>query len=500
MSHDPMTDLRAADVVRAVNRRRFLTSFVVGAGLAPLATLSRGARASVAPDQQASLCFGTKPVIQPSDIQYLGCMRMPNGTDTTFAYGNIAGRKVNGETRLFVFGNSPTLGDPVYELVDTGSYHTDYRQAPRAGLVRNWGNVYGNRRVSYDNNNGQQFNLQYQVPGGLYFNENTQLLYWTYYDAYNNTVRPDWNLGATRLETGGPVAFGPWRSRTVDGDNRTWYGASRLAYLTELPDGSMGGAGIYFVTTAAPWGPQLFGGGTWPTTSTPAGFGAGDLVLPNRYLTYYSMIGQINASTGQYTGQLRSFRRQAPYNYVWHPSGSGIATEIDPLRYNGIGSWTQLDGLHGAVWIDLPDKHGALFPVSFAGSPTANPGACGTGHIWYRNVGQGSDRCSHGCAAEIDIAGPVTDAAMTAMVIYDPDQLRDVQAGRLTDYSVEPRSVLNVDQLGVQTAPHAVLGHGKALRGFYFDRTARKLYLRANSADDSTPGIRTDLIHVFRIA
>src|SRR5262249_23578323 len=146
--------------------------------------------------------------------------------------------------------------------------------------------------------NGTPINLQYLYPGGLYWNDSTQLLYWTYFDAYNNVQRPDFNLGATSLDdptSATTRAFGPWRTRVLDGDGKTWYGASRIAGLTSTPDGKMGGFGAYFVTVAAPWGPQLFAGADWPTQATSAGLGSPDIVVPNRYVNYYFMGGQISA-------------------------------------------------------------------------------------------------------------------------------------------------------------------------------------------------------------
>ena len=67
----------------------------------------------------------------------------------------------------------------------------------------------------------------------------------------------------------------------------------------------MAGHGAYFVTTAAPWGPQLFGGANWPTPSTPSGFGSPDLKLANRYLNYYFMGGSIK-SDGTFFPPLKS--------------------------------------------------------------------------------------------------------------------------------------------------------------------------------------------------
>ncbi len=445
----------------------------------------------------------TKRVITSADLTYLGCFRMPpytNAFDTMFAYGGITGRVVNGQQRLFLYGNNPQLHDPVYEIADPGTYGMNYRTAPRGTLVTNWGDIYHGHRMAWDAQ-GNPIAIGYQLPAGLHWHEGHQLLYWTYFDSYNSTLIPYQNLGASSLDdpvTKTSTAYGPWRTSCVDGDGKAWIGATRGAFLTALPDGSMGTHGVYFVTKAAPWGPQLYAG-AWPTTSTPSGPFVANIPLPDRYLTYYAMIGQIAAMQGTFTGSLRAFRRTPDLCYVWHPSvGGGIATEIDPVKNGGVGSWTSMDSIGGMTWIDLPDKHGVVFAVSCAGGPNADPAVCGTGHVWYRNTGQGTALCTHGCDAHMEIAGPVTDAAFPALMIYDPTELESVRAGSTVDYTVDPSTVMNVDTL--RTAPVTTLGNGKTLRGVYFNPSTRTLYVQAPGADDSVAGLFTSLMHVFQVA
>src|SRR6185436_1463560 len=104
---------------RVIDRRRFLTTFALGATAAPLLSLGRSvfARGDAA-SQGASLCYSTKRVIGPSDLRYLGAMRMPSsGIDIVFSQGTMTGRKVNGQVRLLMAG-SRMIGDPIYELAD----------------------------------------------------------------------------------------------------------------------------------------------------------------------------------------------------------------------------------------------------------------------------------------------------------------------------------------------------------------------------------------------
>lgn len=232
-----------------------------------------------------------KPIIQASDITYLGALRMPDaGVDTTFAYGGMTGRVVNGRVHLFLYGKHPSDSDPVYEIEDPDAgYMTDYHVATRTRLVTAWGDIYKGRRQSW-NADGSPVDLSaYQIPDGLYWNDATQLLYWTYYDSYNVSIRPDWGLGASSLDdpaTAHSTAYGPWRAVATDGDNNKWYGPWRCRYLFSNPlDGSMMcGSGISSGNSASPWGPDAYGGRPWPTASTPAGRTSPDLTLPKRYL------------------------------------------------------------------------------------------------------------------------------------------------------------------------------------------------------------------------
>src|SRR4030095_8017191 len=107
--------------------------------------------------------------------------------------------------------------------------------------------------------------------------------------------------------------------------------------------------------------------------------------------------------------------------------------------------------------------------------------------------------CSHGCVSPLDIAGPVTDAGFPALIVYNPSDAMKVRNGAVNDYTLEPTSIVNLDDFGIKVAPMTQIGHMKAVRGFYFDPERRLLFIRANSADDSITGLFTDLIHVFQI-
>ena len=194
-------------------------------------------------------------------------MRVPaTVVEMTFSYGSMTGRKVNGEVRLLMTGDV-TKGDPLYELVDTGTYDANYATAPRMSLARNWGDIYGTARRTWLSDGTEKTGYP-RYPGGLHWNDGTQLLYWTYYDAYNTTGGSDWCLGATRLDASGPAAFGPWRP---SGEGKA--GAWRCRHLGTHPSGAMVcGSTIMSGNINAPWGPDLWTT-PFPTRSNPLWMG-----------------------------------------------------------------------------------------------------------------------------------------------------------------------------------------------------------------------------------
>lgn len=473
---------------RLVDRRSFLATFALGAAAAPLVSLGRHALEATGAPQAASLCYSSKRVLSQNDLTYLGAMRVPaTGPDMSLAYGGMTGRKVGGQVRLLMPGNLVTgTGNAIHEFADTGVYNHVWTQAPRMQLVRTWGDVYGSARTTWDVRTGAVRFVTRLYPGSVYWSEAQQLLYWTYYDTYNTTGEEDWCLGASRLNADGSSnAYGPWRPAGNSGKKGPW----RCIRIGESPAGEFlcGGITAMSGNHSVPWGPDLWAG-QFPTPSTPAGFGAPDVPV-QKHLTYPGMLGRI-APDGSFTGQVTSARR--PGDYFFEPvfGNGGVPTEIDPRRNGGVGTWTQLDYVGGFNWIDLPDVHGVVFG-----------GRLASGHVWYRNAGQGNDLCTHGVAAPIQVTGPVSTDGYPFLQIYDPADLHAVRAGQKTDYTVNPASLINAEAaFGLKSSAITSLGTAKVLNGMYLDPSTRKLYVCAPEADDALQGYYTPLVHVFQIA
>lgn len=420
---------------------------------------------------------GDARMLASSDLQYLGAMRCPADTRMDFSYGSMTGRKVDGVVHLLMPGNV-TLHDPLYEFADTESYSAVPESAPRMSLVRAWGDVYGFLRTSWDDN-GVEVGVQSRRPGGYYWHEGYQLLYWTYQNIYNTSQIPDWCLGASQLNgDGSATAYGPWRPEGAR------IGARACTRLAQSPSGEMlCGATLASGNISSPWGPDLWAG-TFPTAGTPAGYGNPNLPL-EKYLTYYPMVGSI-ALNGTFTPPLRACRR--PGTYVFEPFENAL-TQIDPTLNSGVGSWTDLDYWHGVTWIDLPDRYGVLFTGSLA-----------AGHVWYASVGMNNATCTHGIHAPVQITGPVSTDAYPAMWFYDPNDLISVRSGDTTDYTVNPVETVNAESTyGLTVSPIGVVGSAKTIAGQYFDPDTRRLYVCAPEADNTIPGYRQPLIHVFLV-
>jgi hypothetical protein len=288
------------------------------------------------------------------------------------------------------------------------------------------------------------------------------------------------------------------------------YGPWRCLYLLEKPsDGSMMcGSSIMSGNSGSPWGPDLYGGAPWPTSSTPSAATAPDLNLAKRYLEYYFMGNAASPNfvdaNGAVHGRLRSFRR-VDEQALWEDYN---VTGSQPLRANpavngGVGSWTEMDATAGAIWLELSNKHGVIFANTLVGAVSQNPNDCvNAAHEWYSSPGlhPPAGACAHGCRPPLAVTGPVTTAAFPAFIVYNPDLLELAGNGILDDYTIEPNAVIDLERtFGIRTASIDTAGAGKTIRGFYFDPIRKYLFTLSSQADNSHFGLNESLIHVFAI-
>jgi hypothetical protein len=412
-----------------------------------------------------------------------------NGVRMDFSYGSLSGRRVAGQVRLFMTGNR-VMGDPLYEFSDPGGYSMTLATAPKMPLVRAWGNIYGNCRVSWDTNGNIDTTFGGALfMGGVHWSEAQQLFYWTYYNSYNTAGLEDWSLGATALNLDGSVTpSGPWR---VSGNDGRGTGTSikkgpwRCTKVAEHPTtGKMlTGATLASGNNKSPWGPELWEG-TFPTAVTPSGFGNPDLTIL-KYLTYYPMFGRVNTNTGTWSGALTACRR--PGDYFFEPAYTN--THIDPTLNGSVGTWTDMDIWGDVTWIDLPDRYGVLYTGKLAAA-----------HVWYSTQNNNHVNCFHGFAPPTMNTGPVATDSYPAMWIYDPEELAAVMANTTTDFSVNPAQTINAQaQYGIKTAPITAIGSAKLISGQYFDPVSRKLYIAAPDGDTTISNYLLPIVHVFQV-
>ena len=302
---------------------------------APAHAWAEAFAAREAASQGASLCYSTKRD-RPSDLS-----TRRDAHPCVWSRGRVHARcddrtQSQLQVRLLMAG-SRTVGDPICELADTGSYYADPAQAPRMSLVRTGAVRSGTKDL------GRIWRYETCPRPTIWDNfiSTRQRSFFTGPTTTRTTSRTtSWCLGATQLNASGPAAFGPWR---FSGGGRL--GPWRGVQIGEHPltGELLCGSRLLSGNSISPWGPDLWGG-QFPTASTPSGYGAPDLQT-QKYLTYYPMIGKVSTN-GTFSGALTSCRR--PGDYFFEPIvGQTSYNQVDPTKNGGVGSWTELDGVNG---------------------------------------------------------------------------------------------------------------------------------------------------------
>jgi hypothetical protein len=464
----------------------------------------------------------TRAVLRSSDILYRGAIRMPNSSiDTSATYGGMTGRVVGGQTHVFLYDSiSATAAPNVWELDITGlTPSLDYTTAPRASVVRNWGQIYGSARASWtpagDLKNGFAANFNAVGQVCLHWHEPSQRLYWSFVDFYNVNGDPDWTMGMSTLNDsdGSSVGYGPYRLKATDRDGTAWYGHRSYFFFEHPTTGKMLTGGIAHSGDASvPYGPSCYGDADWPTPTTPGGHNAAnDITLASRYLDYYCMNGSFAQSTGNYfnlngswNGVIRSFQFDGVLTYPieYFPTNYTQA-RVDPTLNGGKGSWQgSLCSMNDAFWFEGTRKRGVLYVGVLAAGYSASGSDPNASHTWYRNVGLGHDTCMHGFSCvQCASAGDSSTKTIPAFIIFDPDRLASNKLGNTLDYTTEASQIIDAElTYGIRTCSQDKL-QAKSLSGAWLKPGSTRFYVNANTADISRAGeaFPETLIHVFDI-
>jgi len=476
------------------------------------------------------------PVMGDIGLTYVRKIGLPS-LNMGFAYGDCTGRIVDGKVRL-LFTGDVVLGSPINEV--------EISDEPVATLVRSWNDPYKGKRGTWmqvasmlSSSRGYRdlakklhlphlhqlatlFFLLYSkarkegksgndweyvdfagnnsvVTTGHYYHPELDLFFTTYGDTYNVTGRPDWNCVALQLNDDGTTeAYGPFRFAGMDPDGSMRFGTRISSCLRAHPV-----SGLVLTSTAMssgnsgyPWGANLHGGAQWPTRTMPVGPG-NDLMLPDKYLWHYYMGTEIDRVSGIANGPVRSQRRPIDA-YIYDGDANQQSNFINPIHYNGIGSWTDNDTLGG--FVPLEDR--VMFFAGVSGSPILDPTNCLACHIWYA-TGLNNYRCPHGCdAVPAGITGPVATARYPAAFNYDWSDLNRVRDGDAVDYEQEPTAWSNLEKdYDIVTAPVSSVGNAKMNATGFFNAATRRLYTIAQGADQGevTWGLINAYIHEWQV-
>jgi len=334
------------------------------------------------------------------DITYLGAIRMPtSGVDTYITQGGLAGRKVGGDTHLFLFGTTSLVDYPVvYEIDVTGlTPNTTIASAPRATLYANWGKVFNETNKRSWDIDGNEESIE-SGPGslfaGLYYNEDTDLLYAGYHLNYTTNIL--YSMAAASLDNPvGPVVtrYGPWKFDGEDQDAQTKTGTRAHWFIAHPTTGKMLATGaVKSGIQTTPWGPALYGDNDWPTTTTPSGHGSATIDQVSEYLDYRSpteVVGPYDKLGNVMPGkEVKQFRYRDGFTFV-HEVYDVVSTSTNPAL-TGIASWVETSTILPAVWFEGTHKRGVIYVGAVQGGLDDDVNDCTTtAHPWYRNANSG---------------------------------------------------------------------------------------------------------------
>ena len=190
--------------------------------------------------------------VSSSRLQYLGAIKVPLQVDDN-AYGALALRTYPNGTKTFFILGKTTTGTHAFEFTNPAPGR-NLSVAPRATLVRAWGDIYQGHRTWPTFSSGQL------VTEGLFWLGGDTLL-WVYGHNYDVTPGSKPVVGITKFNPNGSIsAFGPWKAN-VNAHCLRNYGVTVPSWFAQAYTGGRGlalGAGIESGASKASFGPGLF--------------------------------------------------------------------------------------------------------------------------------------------------------------------------------------------------------------------------------------------------
>jgi hypothetical protein len=302
-----------------------------------------------------------KKVLGLDDFQYVGSFRFPERVGESgagYSEIGIALRKMpDGTRRLLTNYTHPRQTLFEVQIPPLAQFHgTDPKPLRMAEVKKVWG--------SLGLDIPQIGDLARIGPnGGLWWDENSKTLYWTFYHGY-------WTggglpvLGASRLDDGKITSLGRWRlPQTVNKWKSYWGGVTKLPadFAQRYTGGrtmALGFGGYYSICGGCSRGPAL------------AAIAQPD---PHR--------GELDIAELLCYPDPAAAPRDGDYFYglgnFWYDLPKGPSQ----------GAWTMDDWCRSGVFVDLPEKHGYIAFVKLAngriGYDYGAIGATGAAHWWY---------------------------------------------------------------------------------------------------------------------
>jgi hypothetical protein len=221
-----------------------------------IALLLGGAGAAGAADDPLD-----KPLLGHGSFTFLGSFRFPlsaNGWSTAYSSGGLALRYVDGHLHFFSTSHVYS-GGLVYEVDYPGISTSD---PPIANLAHEWGDVYGGHK--WVGNDGGSSTLGSGVTtDGLFWDEASHRLYWSYGHWYNTSNPFNPSIGYSQIDdvAGTATGIGAW-SLVGRTDKFSRGGALRIPqwFADRFTGGNtlgVGFGGYYSIIGSGSLGPSL---------------------------------------------------------------------------------------------------------------------------------------------------------------------------------------------------------------------------------------------------
>ncbi len=480
--------------------RRELLAALAKTGISAPLVMGSGAMASQAPRAPSNVkivgsgaASAGRAVITPEDLKFAGFIRIPAVAGTLwFSDGKLAFRNVNGETRLFVFGDR-TKDNPLLELRVSETPNPDLAKAPTCTLVRNWGTVMLGRMII-------RGAAGTAYPGGLYWDAARNAVWWSYGNVYVPS-ESDPSVGCTMLNDrdGSWNSYGPWRTE--------WTSQRTRGAFCDIPSGFSSaytsGKGVGIMASQAsgnatsPFGAILSAISLPEPASTPAD-------VP--FSTHWTVANHGVILHDLQHRMARDTRfKHCDWKVKYNCQAGSIIEAGTPLFGGPDPAAGQSDSMTSCVWIDLPDKHGLLYFGQLVTTPEgySAPGdPDGYVHLWYgapiRTDGSAPQTCCHGQDDPFwQATGPGAHYRVPMGWIYNPDDLVATAQKKANLWSRTPTSTFQWRKYIPALKPRYPSG---MWAGSVFDRANRRLYaLLARHDDVTAPPNPRPVILVFDV-